>query len=158
MEVVGAVASVSQLIAYGNSTLLVLHGLYKDLQKDASVWEEQKSELHVLLHIVERLSLQQTGHNTPALPGTILSLLLDLSSVAQAARALVTSAQTPGLLGVRWAAIRVNRELPDILRSLQSKRELLQLLISGNNLELSRDIRDNMADQNNGKNVCTRRQ
>ncbi|KAF2117594.1 hypothetical protein BDV96DRAFT_597507 [Lophiotrema nucula] len=146
MEIVGAVASVSQLIAYGNSTLLVLRGLYKDLQQDQLGWKEQESELSLLLQIVEKISGRHYSKQE-VLPGAVLSLLLDLSKIAQAARVLVASSQSTGLLGIRWTALRVARDLPDVLGSLQSKRKLLQLFISYQNLEISRAICTEMSSE-----------
>lgn len=147
MEVVGAVASVSQLIAYSKSAVLVLRGLYKDLRKHPLEWGKQATELDLLLHILERFARRHHS-DSEALPGAVLLLLLDLSAIAQSARALVASAQSAGLWGVRWAAFRAARDLPDVLKSLQSKRKLLQLFISEHNLEISSAIRDNMSSKN----------
>lgn len=132
----------SQLVAYGSSTFSVLQALYKDLSKDAAAWTEYETELALLLHIIESIT-KHVPNDPAAYPEALLALLLDLTEAAQTGRQVAQSAQKTGFLGIRWASIPATQELERLFKRIRAKREILQLYIGQDSLNVARSTKEN---------------
>lgn len=130
MDVVAAVASITQLAAYSQAAGQALTRLYKELHEGPSLWQEKKSSLQHILAVVKRISSTSPKAQQEA-SEQIVALVFDLNKTAVRALNIIAKAKSPGFLGVRWSSVGSSRDLSDIFEALRAKAEILQLVLSG---------------------------
>ena len=147
MEVIGGLASIGQLIAYGHSAARCLQRLYVQVRDGPSIYQNEKSNIRVLLDVLDRLCTQGS-----AVTESVLALLVDISALACT---IISLLQQRGLLGLNWAVIIGQRKLSEAFKSLTIKRHLLHLFIAENNHELLTEIREDVAQMSQNLNGPT---
>jgi hypothetical protein len=136
MDIIGGLASVGQLIAYGHSAARCLQRLYMQMRDGPSIYQNEKSNIRVLLDVLDRLCKQES-----VVSESVLALLVDISALACT---IISLLQQRGLFGLNWTVIIGHRKLSEAFKSLTTKRQLLHLFIAENNHELLTEIREDV--------------
>jgi hypothetical protein len=130
MEVVGNVASVSQVVVYSFSTFRCLQKLYVELKSCGSAYHDEESNLSLLLGVIKSLSKQGVNDNNPILPVLI--------EICRLACEILHLLQPRILWGINWTHLAKQEELKSAFQALEKKRELLHLhLAQANNATLA---------------------
>lgn len=132
MEVIGGIASVTQLAVYTHTAWGVLTRLRAELRGGPTSWQEYATNLEHLIQITKCISCLSEQEQRGATE-QIKLLVGELSKIAERARGLISRARQK-TWGVRWSAIGLTEGLAEIFRSLREKRDLLQLALANENL------------------------
>lgn len=132
MEVIGGIASVTQLAVYTHTAWRVLIRLRAELRGGPTSWQEYATNLEHLIQITRCISCLSDQEQRGATE-QIRLLVGELSKIAERARGLISRARQK-TWGVRWSAIGLTEGLAEIFISLKEKRDLLQLALSNENL------------------------
>ncbi|KAF1834160.1 hypothetical protein BDW02DRAFT_473231, partial [Decorospora gaudefroyi] len=122
MEIIGTSASVSQLVVYISSSTNTLRKLYTELQNADSVYREEKTNIGLLLNILQRLAQQNIQDCNPLVP-----IIIATSGIASQVLHLL---QPRRKFGINWTPITTQDRLSSAFESLEKKRRLLHLYIS----------------------------
>lgn len=128
MEIIGGIASVTQLAVYTHTAWRVFTRLYVELKGGPVGWQEHVTNLQLLIQITKRISdlPEKTQINAT---GQISKLLCELQVIAQEALDTIGKARVK-VLGVCWSAVGVTKVLDRAFDSLRTKREFLLLILS----------------------------
>ena len=122
MNVVGEIASVSQLVAYSNVAIKKLVGLYQAVQESATFCRTQSSNIRFLLEIIQRISSIGTPDCMTVLPVLI--------STTDLATSLLNVLRSKNTLQRYWLWLVRGPEIESGFKALGDKTRLLQLHIT----------------------------
>lgn len=122
MDLVGGVASISQLAHYSASATSHLINLYKATQNGATFCREQNYGIRLLLQLVHRVCKTEAADLESILP--LLIAITDLAS------SLLNLLGPRGTLHNRWLWVCKSAEIEKSFRSLSEKTSLLQLYVT----------------------------
>ena len=122
MDVIGGVASISQVIAYGHVVIHQLVQLYKAAQEGPHFCQVQHFNISVLLESVQRICTNETLNIDSILP-----LLIDTTELACS---LLNWLKPKGTLYNKWLWISKSRDIESSFRALNDKTRLLQFHIT----------------------------
>ncbi|KAL8685679.1 MAG: hypothetical protein Q9218_007605 [Villophora microphyllina] len=148
MEVVGGVASLTQLVAYSHVVAKRLVQLHKVVQEGPQLYRTQRSHISFLLDSIQRICISEAPDTE-----TILPLLI---STAHLAHSLLNLLQQQGALyHLRlWAS--KGDEIETTFRALKDKACLLQLHITERTYNIVANVqKDIMSAMNQSKGVDT---
>ncbi|KAE9363802.1 hypothetical protein N431DRAFT_564386 [Stipitochalara longipes BDJ] len=137
MDAVSGVASISQLFVYGHSVTKSLIRLYKAVQNGPAAFRDQKFNVSLLLEITKRVSQRTSSENE-----TILLLFVQIT---ESVHSIINLLEQRGILGINWVSFTKNEALTVAFESLGRKRDLLQLHISQEGLEILNRIQSDIA-------------
>jgi hypothetical protein len=140
MDVIGGLASITQLIAYGHSVTKSLIQLYKAVQNGPTAFQDQKFNISLLLEIIESICKRKSLQTE-----SILLLFVQITDSAKSIENLLVQKAT---LGNIWISLIKSKTLAEAFESLNKKKEILQLHISDKNHELLSCIQSDMASMN----------
>lgn len=136
MDILGGVASISQIVAYSLSTAQCLQRAYKSVRDGPVIYRSEKSNIKLLLDITADIC-----GGAPETHERILPILVDISKI---------SCQIFNLLERRsfssftWASLTTQRTLEQAFSNLTVKRQILHLHIGHTNnillLKLSEEV------------------
>jgi hypothetical protein len=128
MEVLGGIASVTQLAVYTHTAWKAFTRLYAELKGGPLAWKEHATNLKHLIQITKRISLLSEQTQLGA-SERIADLVYELFELAEEALRTIERANAK-VFGVRWSAVGATELLNRILRSLKTKREFLLFVLS----------------------------
>ena len=137
MDFIGGLASITQLIAYGQSVTKSLIQLYKAVQNGPAAFQDQKFNISLLLEIIERICKRESLKTE-----SILLLFIQVTDSAKSIENLLAQKAT---LGNNWISLIKSETLAEAFESLNKKKEILQLYISDKNHELLNCIQSDIA-------------
>ncbi|KAK7181827.1 hypothetical protein DPSP01_002417 [Paraphaeosphaeria sporulosa] len=132
MEVLGGIASVTQLAVYTHTAWRVFTRLYAELKGGPVAWQEQATNLEHLIQVTKRISCLSEQTQLGA-SEQIAKLVHESLEIAEEALRTIARAKAK-VLGVRWSAAGKTELLSRTLKSLKAKRELLLFVLSQENL------------------------
>lgn len=136
MDALSGIASVSQLAVYTHSAWKAFTRLYVELKGGPRLWQEHLTNLNHMRRVIERISAVSQEKRLDAAT-QIAELLHELTDIADKALNIIEGTRKT-VFGVRWSAIGATELLAGVFESLKAKREILQLVLSHENLvELS---------------------
>jgi len=136
MDVIGGVASIAQLVDFGFSVTKSLIQLYKAVQNGPAAFRDQKFNVCLLLKITERICQRTSTDNE--------SILLLFVQISDSIHSIINLLEQRGILGINWVLFTKSETLAAAFESLSRKRDLLQLHISEEGLELLYRIRSDI--------------
>lgn len=119
MEIVGGVASITQLTAYSHVVARRLLQLYNAVQEGPSFYHIQRSNIGFLLESIQRMCVAEAFDTDSILP-----LLI---AAADLATSLLNLLQPAGALYKRWLWFSRSDEIENAFCALNDKTRLLQL-------------------------------
>jgi hypothetical protein len=145
MDVIGGLASITQLVAYGHSVTKSLIQLYKAVQNGPTAFQDQKFNISLLLEIIGRICKRKSLQTE-----SILLLFVQITDSAKSIENLLVQKAT---LGSNWISLIKSKTLAEAFESLNKKKEILQLHISDKNHELLSCIQSDMASMNHSSRL-----
>ncbi|KAI9703025.1 MAG: hypothetical protein M1820_006016 [Bogoriella megaspora] len=121
MEVVGAIASVSQLAAYIQSAWKCLRHLHDVYQASTPIIRSRLEDIYMTLKILDRLDQMQYLHDSSE-ADVLMPILINIADTAQTLQKWL---KQPTVLRQRWALIAHGLEIEEASRSLHNKCHLL---------------------------------
>ncbi|KAI9660654.1 MAG: hypothetical protein M1821_010006 [Bathelium mastoideum] len=137
MDIIASTASVAQLVAYSHSAVQKLFRLHQAVRNGPTSYSDQKTNISILLHIVRRISRQGILQEELVLP-----ILVEISAIACRIECLLNQ---KGIFGYHWTSLGSCKTLSEAFFSLNTKRDLLHLCISGENQETLDQVRLDIA-------------
>ncbi|KAF2450576.1 hypothetical protein P171DRAFT_426919 [Karstenula rhodostoma CBS 690.94] len=128
MEVLGGIASVTQLAVYTHTAWRVFTRLYAELKGGPVAWQEHATNLEHLIQVTKRISCLSEQTQLGA-SEQITKLVHESLEIAEEALRTIVQANAK-VLGVRWSAAGKTELLSRTLKSLKAKRELLLVVLS----------------------------
>jgi hypothetical protein len=125
---IGGVAGVSQLVAYGHTATKYLIKLYKAVRDGPTAFQDQRYNISLLLNITEQICRRNSSQNE-----SILSLFVQITDTVHS---IVKLLEQRGILGINWILVTNTETLAQAFESLNRKRDLLQLHLSQESHEL----------------------
>ena len=132
MDVIGCVASVSQLVSYSHSATQRLISLYQAVQGGPAFCRDQSQNIRYLLRTVKRICSIKAPDADALLPLCI--------SIADRASTLLNLLGPTEALRSRWLWLAKSKDIEMLFRSLREKTNLLQLYLTEKTLDLVRDM------------------
>ena len=122
MEVVGEVASATQLGAYSSCVAGYLLRLYRAVQEGPSTVKDRLGNVKVLIGIVSRISNDISPDEELWIP-----LLIEIGTIA---KALADLLDQRGQLRTAWTLIAKGDKIEDAFKALDEKNKLLLLYLT----------------------------
>ena len=122
MEVLGGLASATQLAAYSQCVATYLLRLYRAAHDGPSSAKVQRGNIKRLVEIVNRICYHHS-----AIPDGLIPLLVDIVEIA---RSLIDSLGEHGQLRTAWSLFTKAGKINDAFKALDDKRQLLQLQLA----------------------------
>ena len=122
MEIVGGIASVTQLVAYSHGVAQRLKQLYKAAQEGPRFCRSQRCNIEFLLESIQRLCIAETPDTDCVFPLLIATAKLAIS--------LLNLLEPRSTFYNRWLWVSKGQEIQSAFRALNDKTRLLQLHIS----------------------------
>jgi hypothetical protein len=122
MDVLGGVASITQLIAYGRSVTRCLVELYNTAQEGPAFCRDQSYSIRFLLASIQRICRLEAPD--------IDSILPILIAIANLASSLLNLLNPQGILRNKWLWVSKSQEIEKTFRALGEKTNLLQLHVA----------------------------
>lgn len=132
MEILGGAASITQLAVYTNSAWKICTRLYVELKGGPASWQEHRTNLKHLIHIISRISTLSERAQLDT-SDQIAELVHDLFELAEEALRTIGRANEK-IFGVRWFLIGATELLDRTFESLKTKREILSLILQSETL------------------------
>ena len=157
MDVIGCVASVSQLVCYSHSATQRLINLYQAVQGGPAFCRDESQNIRYLLRAVKRICSIKAPDLDALLPLCI--------SIADRALTLLNLLGPTEALRSRWLWMAKSRDIQSLFRSLRDKANILHLYFTEKTFFLIRDMSagvtspeqtDGMQLPSEDHSVCTR--
>ncbi|KAL9582200.1 MAG: hypothetical protein Q9212_003435 [Teloschistes hypoglaucus] len=145
MEVVGGIASATQLVAYTHVVARRLVQLYKAVQNGPQLYRTRRSHVLCLLDSVQRVSIGEAPD-----PDTILPLLI---STTELAHSLLYLLQPQGALCHLRPWSSKSDEIESTFQALNDKTRLLQLHITERTYNLVATVQKDIKTMNEDKPI-----
>ncbi|KAI1085086.1 hypothetical protein F5B20DRAFT_520941 [Whalleya microplaca] len=129
MDIIGGLASTTQLVAYGYSVSKILLQLIHDIKEGPAAYREHKINIQLLLRVVSQVSQQTTESSEPN--DLIINILVQISTAA--CRILALLRGTNSLIERIIHAPSRRSQVSKTLESLSAQKDLLHLHISQDN-------------------------
>ena len=136
MEVIGALASVTQLTAYSKCVAESLLRLYKAAQDGPSSAQEQCKNIEGLRMIIGRIGCYKYSE-----PDSLTALLVDIAKIAET---LTNWLRQEKKLRKAWISLTKAGKIDDAFQALHSKTEQLHLYLSERSFCTLRQIQVNL--------------
>lgn len=140
MDVVGGVASVTQLIDYSHVVAQRLVQLYKAVQKGPSCCQTQRSNIRFLLEVIQRICTDEASNIEAILPLLIATVNL--------ANSLLKLLQPKGTLYNHWLWVSKGQEIESTFSALNDKTRLLQLHITERTYNIMTQVQQDITHMN----------
>ena len=137
MEVVGCVASVSQLVIYTAASVASLGKLWDVLRCQNSFYRTEETNIQILLCACYNVSTCNAKADDPIFP-----ILLN---IFDAARRLLRSLEPRTRFGINWTPITEYEKIRSAFRGLEQQTVLLQLWYSRSHYDALVDLRNTIA-------------
>lgn len=146
MEIVGGIASATQLVVYSQAVAQRLVQLYKAAQEGPVFCRTQRFNIRILLESIQRLCLQEAPDNDSILP-----LLIATENTATW---LLNLLEPKGTFYNCWLWVSKGPEIESAFRALNDKTRLLQLHITERTYNIVAHVREDIKNMN--KNINDR--
>lgn len=146
MEIVGGIASSTQLVAYGHVVAQRLVQLYKAVQDGPQLCRTQRSNISFLLDSIQRICISEQPDIDTILPHLICT--------ANLANSLLNLLRPQGALYNRWLRISKGCEIENIFHALDDKARLLQLHITGRTYNIVANVQKDIKTMSKSAGVC----
>ena len=133
MDVIGGVASATQLVAYSSTAASYLSGLYRAAQDGPSSMRDQLQDIKILVEIINSIPPRK-----PSDPDFLIPLLIEIADIA---RSLTRFLSQEGQFRTVLVLLTKGSKIEDGFKALRSKGNLLQLYLSGKNHEVLNQVR-----------------